>query len=247
MSLQNDDVQDFDVRWYHALLTVSEMLPHAILEGLYESTLKTSVQLQTVMTLCDQEVARYNGEPNYQKNQNAVKIHVQMMRNPNFRVRNDVVDWWSVTKGQKGNKAYVERKVEECFLWKRHGQCSKGDYCSFSHDLLASGNKGKARASESQVWKRLCTRRQMPMPTCWAEVEERWWRSLYNRVVCLKILIREILFCVNLENWEQNAPSDSPGPPGTKPKFGKERVHREDERSPCAPKFEEKSQEETVH
>ena len=25
MTLQNDDVQDFDVRWDHALLTVSEM------------------------------------------------------------------------------------------------------------------------------------------------------------------------------------------------------------------------------
>ena len=26
-SLQNDDVQDFDVRWDHALLSVSEMHP----------------------------------------------------------------------------------------------------------------------------------------------------------------------------------------------------------------------------
>ena len=34
LSLQNDDVQDFDVRWDHALLSVSEMLSLAILEGL---------------------------------------------------------------------------------------------------------------------------------------------------------------------------------------------------------------------
>ena len=30
-------------------------------------------------------------------------------------------------------KAYVERKVGECFQWKAHGQCSKGDSCSFNH------------------------------------------------------------------------------------------------------------------
>ena len=39
MSLQNDDVQDFDVRWDQAPLTVSEMLSDAILEGIYKSIL----------------------------------------------------------------------------------------------------------------------------------------------------------------------------------------------------------------
>ena len=58
MSLQNDNVQDFDVRWDHALLTASEMPSDAILEGLYKSKLQNSVQLRTVMALYDQEVAR---------------------------------------------------------------------------------------------------------------------------------------------------------------------------------------------
>ena len=53
------------------------------------------------------------------------------------------------------------------------------------------------------------------------------WRSLHNWVVYLKILIRENLFYVNMENWDQNTPSNSPKAPGTKLKFGKERVHRE--------------------
>ena len=44
-----------------------------------------------------------------------------------------------MTKSQKGKKAHVERKVGECFQWKPHGKSSKGDSCSFSHDL-ASGN-----------------------------------------------------------------------------------------------------------
>ena len=45
----------------------------------------------------------------------------------------------AVTKSRKGKKAYVERKVGECFQWKAHGQCSKGDSRSFSHDKLVQG------------------------------------------------------------------------------------------------------------
>ena len=46
-------------------------------------------------------------------------------------------------------------------------------------------------------------------------------------VVYLKILIRESLFHVTQENWDLSTPSNSPRAPGTKSKFGKERVHRE--------------------
>ena len=54
ISLQNDDVQDFDVRWDHASLSESEMPSDMILEGLYKSGLDGSVQLQTVMASYDQ-------------------------------------------------------------------------------------------------------------------------------------------------------------------------------------------------
>ena len=70
MTLQNDDVQDFDVRWDHAPLAVSEMPSDPMLEGLYKSKSQNSAQLRTVMTLCDQEVARNNGTQNYQQLEN---------------------------------------------------------------------------------------------------------------------------------------------------------------------------------
>ena len=86
MTLQNDDVEDFDARWNHALLSVSEMPSDPILEGLYKSKLQNSAQLRTVMALYDQEVARNNGTPNYQQRKTAVKLHIdQMMRNRNFK------------------------------------------------------------------------------------------------------------------------------------------------------------------
>ena len=43
-----------------------------------------------------------------------------------------------------------------------------------------------------------------------------------------EILIRENLFHVNQEHWEQNTPSNIPRAPGDKPKIGKEWVHREE-------------------
>ena len=52
ISLQNDDVQDFDVRWDQALFSVSKMPSDVILEGLHKSQLQNSFQLQTVMALC---------------------------------------------------------------------------------------------------------------------------------------------------------------------------------------------------
>ena len=36
---QNDDVQDFDVRWDQALLSANETLTDTVLEGLYKSTI----------------------------------------------------------------------------------------------------------------------------------------------------------------------------------------------------------------
>ena len=77
-SLQNDDVKDFDVRWDQALLSVSEVPSDVILEGLYKSNLQDTVQHQTVVALYDQETARNNGKPNYQRLKTAEKL--QMIR-----------------------------------------------------------------------------------------------------------------------------------------------------------------------
>ena len=64
-SLQNDDVQDFDVRWDEALLSASEIPTDVILEGLYKSKLQDSFLLHTVLALYDQETVRNNGQPSY--------------------------------------------------------------------------------------------------------------------------------------------------------------------------------------
>ena len=101
-SLQNDDVQDFDVRCDQALLSASDMPSDVILEGLYKSKSQNSAQLQTVLVLYDQETARNNGKPNCHILMTVVKLHFpQMLRHGNFRVWSDVVERGSVTKSQK--------------------------------------------------------------------------------------------------------------------------------------------------
>ena len=129
INLQNNDVQDFDVRWDHAQLSVSEM------PQIWSWKDCTS---QNYRILYDQETAR-SKEPNYQQLKTAVKLHIdQMMRTRNFRVPSDVVERGSVTKSQKGKKANDERKVGE------------GDSCSFSHDPRAPGNSGKGQRQKGR-------------------------------------------------------------------------------------------------
>ena len=119
--LQNDDVQDFDVRLDQVPLSASDMPSDVILEGLYKSKLQDSVQLQTVLALYDQETIRNNGQTRCSRLKTSVKLHIdQMMRTRTFRVRNEIVERGSVTKSSKGKKACVERKVEECFQWTAH-------------------------------------------------------------------------------------------------------------------------------
>ena len=87
-------------------MSASEVPSDPILEGLCKSKFQNSAQLWTVMALYDQEVARNNGTPNDQQLKTAVKLHTdQMMRNRNFRARNDVVERGSVTKNHKGKQS----------------------------------------------------------------------------------------------------------------------------------------------
>ena len=83
----------------------------ATLEGSYKSKIQDSVQLQTVLALYDQETVRNNnGQTSYSRLKTSGRHHIdQMMKTRNLMVRNEVVERRSVTKSQKGKKAYVER------------------------------------------------------------------------------------------------------------------------------------------
>ena len=58
----------------------------------------------------------------------------QDIRNKNFGARNGNYERNAVVKNQ-GTKQRKQRTPGDCWQWKATGQCSRGDTCSFRHDV----------------------------------------------------------------------------------------------------------------
>ena len=64
-----------------------------------------------------------------------VKISIeQNLRMKNFEARNGICETSAVVKNP-GTKQRAQRILGDCWQWKGNGQGSKGDTCSFRHDL----------------------------------------------------------------------------------------------------------------
>ena len=61
-NLENDHVQDFDLRWEQALLLTSDPPSDKVLGGLYVSKWQDSSQAQTILALFNQEILRGGGK-----------------------------------------------------------------------------------------------------------------------------------------------------------------------------------------
>ena len=138
--VENDDIQDCDLRWEQALLLTSDPPSDKVSEGLYVSKLQDSSQVQTNMALSNQEILREGGKRDYHRLRMCVKLHIeQTQRSNNFRIQSEITERVAVTKG-KGQNSFTKRKTGECFQWKANESCSKGDSCTFLHSQ-ASGNR----------------------------------------------------------------------------------------------------------
>ena len=62
IKLENDDNEDFDLRWEQALLLTMNPPSDNVLEGLYVSELQDSSRTQTIMALYNQEILRGGGK-----------------------------------------------------------------------------------------------------------------------------------------------------------------------------------------
>ena len=131
--LHDDDSQDCDTRWDQAASTASEVPPENVLDGFYKMKIRGSVQLQTVLTMYDQEMDRDRVMPSD-----------QMISTRNFKARNERIDTRISVKSHKGRIVSVEKKVGECYQWRATGQCARGDSC-FSH----GSNRGEKAQSSS--------------------------------------------------------------------------------------------------
>ena len=102
-----------------------------ILERSYKLRVRESEKLKTVLELYDLEIHQKKGGPDYHRLKTMVKRSIeQEIRNKNFGIRNGNVETNAMVKNQRG-----QRILGDCWQWKANGQCSKGDNCSFRHDI----------------------------------------------------------------------------------------------------------------
>ena len=110
--------------------------PDDPLEGLYKLRLRESEKLKTVLELYDLETHQKKLGPYYHRLKTMVKRSIdQTLRIKNFEARNRNYETNAVVQNQ-GTKQREQRTLGDCWQWKKaNGQCSKGDNCSFQHDM----------------------------------------------------------------------------------------------------------------
>ena len=68
------------------------------------------------------------------ENNGKKEVSSKTSRNRNFRTRNGNYERNSVVKNQE-TKQRGQRILGDCWQWEANGQCSRGDNCSFRHDI----------------------------------------------------------------------------------------------------------------
>ena len=132
--LLNDDIQEFDPKWDGNLLSMTKIPSDDILERLYKFRRRESEKLKTVLELYNMEIHQKKAGPDYHRLKTMVKRSIEQdLRNRNFRARNGNYERNVVVKNQ--TKQRGQRILGDCWQWETNGQCSKGDKCSFRHDI----------------------------------------------------------------------------------------------------------------
>ena len=114
--LHNDDNQDFDLRWEQAISSTSDPKQTKIWKVCTSHNYRIRLNFRLFWHFNSREAIRSGGEPDYHRLRTCVKLHIdQTLRNKNFKVQNEMVERGAVTKGFRGNKSFVERRVGESF------------------------------------------------------------------------------------------------------------------------------------
>ena len=115
---------------------MTQIISDDILEGLYKLRIRESEKLKTVLELYDLETHQKKLGPDYHRLKTMVKRRSieQDIRIKNFGARSGNFEKNAVVKNQ-GTKQREQRSLGDCWQWKANGQCSKGDNCSFQHDM----------------------------------------------------------------------------------------------------------------
>ena len=203
IGLRNDDVQEFDSKWDEILLSMTQIPSDEILEGLYKLRIRESEKLKTVLELYDLEIHQKKAGPDCRRLKTMVKRSIEQdIRDKNFGVRNANYEKNAVVKNQ-GTKQREQRILGDCWQWEANGQCSKGDNCSFRHDINKRGKVTPSNPSPNsfmQQNERKSSRTRSPRGRSPSGRMSRWpckdyLRGTCNNSFCEKWHPPECLFC----------------------------------------------------
>ena len=187
VSVENDDIQEFDSKCDRILLSMTKILPDDILEGLYKLTIRESDKLKTVLQLYDIEIHQKKLGPDHHSLKTMVKRSIeQEIRNNNFGARNGNYERSAVVKNQ-GTKQRVQRILGDCWQWESNGQCVQGDKCSFRHDVKKRGKITPSNPSPNsfmQQSERKSSRTRSPRGISPSGRMSRWPCKDYLRGTC---------------------------------------------------------------
>ena len=97
--------------------------------------IRESEKFKTALELYIMEIHQKKVGPDYHRLKTMVKRNIeQNLRIKNFEARNGNCETNAEVKNQ-GTKQREQRTLGDCWQWKANGQCSKGDSCSFRHDM----------------------------------------------------------------------------------------------------------------
>ena len=148
IALRNDDIQESDSKW-DGILSMTKIPSDDILEGLYTSRIRESEKLKTVLELYNMEIHQKKAGPDDHRLMTMVKGSIeQNLRIKNFEARNENYERNAVVKSQR-TKQREQRTPRDCWQWKANGQCSKGDNCSFRHDINKRGQMTQSSTSQN--------------------------------------------------------------------------------------------------
>ena len=185
--LRNDDIQEFDSKWDGILLSMTKIPPDDILEGLCKLRIRESEKLKTVLELCDLESHQRKLGPDNHRLKTMVKRSIEQdIRNKNFGARNGNYEKNAVVKNQ-GTKQPVQRILGHCWQWEFNGQCSRGDNCSFRHDINKRGKMTQSNTSPNsfmQQNERKASRTRSPRGKSPSGRMSRWPCKDYLKGTC---------------------------------------------------------------
>ena len=116
------------------LWSMTKIPYHDILEGLYKFRIRESEKHKTVLELYNMEIHQKKAGPDYHRLKTMVKRSIeQNLRIKNLKPETEILRQtpWSRIRGQQRE----QRTLGDSLQWKANGQCSKGDDCSFRHDI----------------------------------------------------------------------------------------------------------------